>query len=48
VNPPGALTNLSLNGYPAAAGASVILHFCNPTAGTAKPPGGSYTFLAVH
>jgi hypothetical protein len=48
VTPPSPLPNVSLNGYPAAAGGSIILHFCNPTNGAVRPPGGSYSFLAVH
>jgi hypothetical protein len=48
VTPPGALSNLSLNAYPGVAGGSVVLHFCNPTNVPAKPPSGSYTFLAIH
>ena len=48
VTPPGTLTNLSLNGYPAGAGGAVVLHFCNPTGLAVKPPGGSYAFFAVH
>ncbi len=47
ITPPGPLGRVSLNAYPAGAG-SVTFHFCNPSNGSASPPSGSYSFLAVH
>ena len=47
VTPPAGLGRVSLNAYPGTAG-TVIFHFCNPTTGSAAPPVGNYSFLAVH
>jgi len=47
IAPPSVLGNLSLHGY-ASAAATVLLHFCNPSASPVTPPAGLYSFLAVH
>ncbi len=45
--PPAALGNVSVSGY-VSAGATLNLHFCNPSATGVTPPSGAYTFTAVH
>jgi hypothetical protein len=45
--PPGALGNVSLNGYISAL-ETLLLHFCNPSGSSSTPPIGVYSVLAVH
>ncbi len=47
IHPPGALGNLSVEGYASAAN-TLTLHFCNVSAASATPPAGAYSFLAMH
>jgi hypothetical protein len=44
--PPGALGNVSLNGY-ISSSQTLLLHFCNPSGSSATPPVGVYSILAV-
>jgi hypothetical protein len=46
ITPPKALGNLALNAYASGAD-TVVLHFCNASAGAATVPAGAYKFLAV-
>lgn len=47
IHPPGALGNVSVEGYVSATN-TLTLHFCNVSSASVIPPAGAYSFLAMH